>query len=166
MNADDEFAERLMHRHGVPREVGYALRAVTAVARGWGARATVTVPLADGEELRLRDRVLRVHHRPGHSPSDTVFHDAAERLLIGGDHLLAKISSNPLINRPLEGDTGERPRALLTYLESLRATRAMEVDVVLGGHGEPVTGHAELIDGRFRLHDRRARSEERRVGKE
>ena len=42
-------------------------------------------------------------------------------------------------------------------MESLRATRAMEdVDLVLAGHGEPVTDHVALIDERFRLHRRRA----------
>ena len=158
MDGDDAFAEDLMARHGVPEEVRYALRAVSSAFRGWGARATVTAPLADGAELRLRDRVLRVHHRPGHSPSDTVLHDAAARVLIGGDHLIAHISSNPLITRPLDGAPGSgRPRALLTYMASLRATRAMDgVDVVLPGHGEPVTDRAELIDDRFRMHDRRA----------
>ena len=45
----------------------------------------------------------------------------------------------------------------MTYLESLRATRAMDLRVVLAGHGEPVTDHRALIDERFRMHERRAR---------
>ena len=32
----------------------------------------------------------------------------------------------------------------------------MPVEVVLPGHGEPVTDHAKLIDERFALHERRA----------
>jgi hypothetical protein len=32
----------------------------------------------------------------------------------------------------------------------------MDLDVILAGHGEPVTGHAKLIDERFALHERRA----------
>jgi glyoxylase-like metal-dependent hydrolase (beta-lactamase superfamily II) len=157
MEADDTFAEQLMSRHGVPRDVGYALRAVSSAFRAWGSKGTVTMPLADGAELRLRDRTFRVLHRPGHSPSDTVFHDAEHRVLIGGDHLIAHISSNPLITRPLAGDDDERPKALLIYLESLRATQAMDdVDVVLPGHGSEVRNRAELIDQRFRMHERRA----------
>jgi len=96
-----------------------------------------------------------VHHRPGHSPTDTVFHDRARRILIAADHLLGHISSNPLITRPPEGSS-ERPQALVTYLESLRATREMDVDLVLPGHGEPVTDHRGVIDERFALHRRRA----------
>jgi glyoxylase-like metal-dependent hydrolase (beta-lactamase superfamily II) len=99
--------------------------------------------------------VLRVHHRPGHSPTDTVFHDPERRVLIGADHLIAHISSNPLLTAPAEGEP--RPRALVTYLESLRATREMDLDVVLTGHGEPIADHVALIDDRFRMHERRAR---------
>jgi glyoxylase-like metal-dependent hydrolase (beta-lactamase superfamily II) len=116
--------------------------------------------LADGEELAFAGRTLQALHRPGHSPSDTVFWDAERRVLIGGDHLLGHISSNPLVSRPLGGRSGEpgdgRPRALLTYIRSLRETREMPIDVVLPGHGEPVTDHATLIDERFALHERRA----------
>jgi glyoxylase-like metal-dependent hydrolase (beta-lactamase superfamily II) len=159
MEGDDAFAEALMLRHGIPRDVTAALRAVTQVTRGWGHAATVTRPLRDGEALRFAGRTWRVHHRPGHSPSDTVFHDESSGELVGGDHLIKHISSNPLISRPLDGrgSPTQRPRALPTYLGSLRATRAMDgVRVVVPGHGEPIDDHAALIDERFRMHERRA----------
>ena len=53
-------------------------------------------------------------------------------------------------------DEGERPQALVTYLDSLRRTRDMQLDIVLSGHGVPITDHVALIDERFRQHDRRA----------
>jgi glyoxylase-like metal-dependent hydrolase (beta-lactamase superfamily II) len=170
---DDLFAERLMLRHGIPPEVVTALRAVSAGFRGWGAAVEVTRPLRDGGELVLGDRTLRVLHRPGHSPSDTVFHDASRSMLIAADHLIAHVSSNPLLARPLEtgapssaqvqaqgdgepDDEPARPRALLTYMDSLTQTRAMDLSLVLSGHGRPITDHAALIDERFRMHHRRA----------
>src|SRR3712207_5792115 len=58
MQADDEFAEGLMRRNGVAEDVGTALRAVSSAFRGWGAPATVTRRLSEGDELRLRDRTL------------------------------------------------------------------------------------------------------------
>jgi glyoxylase-like metal-dependent hydrolase (beta-lactamase superfamily II) len=165
MEGDDAFAEAIMLLHGIPRPVTSALRAVTQVARGWGHRATVTRPLRDGDTLQFAGREWRVHHRPGHSPSDTVFHDEGSGELIGGDHLIKHISSNPLISRPLDGHGGaERPRALLTYLDSLRATRAMKgVRTVLPGHGEPVDDHSTLIDERFAMHERRAEKLQRLI---
>jgi glyoxylase-like metal-dependent hydrolase (beta-lactamase superfamily II) len=43
------------------------------------------------------------------------------------------------------------------YLESLRLTRAMPIETVLPGHGDPFGDHAQLIDERFAMHERRAR---------
>ena len=65
---DDSFAEMLMLRHGIPPEIVTALRAVSAGFRAWGSAVEVTRPLADGGELRLRDRTLRVLHRPATAP--------------------------------------------------------------------------------------------------
>ncbi len=159
MEADDRFAARMMLRHGLTEDVVLALRAVSAGYRAWGASVTVTRPLAAGSTLRLRDRAFEVLHRPGHSPSDTVFFDAERRILIGGDHLIAHISSNPLLTRPL-GDRGadeaDRPQALVDYIASLEATHAMDLDFVLAGHGRPVGDHRRLIDERMRVHGRRA----------
>jgi glyoxylase-like metal-dependent hydrolase (beta-lactamase superfamily II) len=153
--ADDDFATEMMLRHGIPEDMATALRSVSLAFRAWGSRADVTRPLRDGEPLALRDRTLHVHHRPGHSPTDTVFHDRDRRMLIGADHLLAHVSSNPLLTRPRDGST-ERPKALLQYLDSLAATREMDMDLVLPGHGDPITDHRALIDQRFALHRRRA----------
>ena len=156
---EDRFAERLMLRHGIPPEIVTALRAVSAGFRAWGSAVEVTRPLADGSELQLRDRTLRVLHRPGHSPSDTVFVEERRGIMLAADHLIAHISSNPLLARPLgagEDYAGPRPQALVTYIDSLEKTRAMDLALVLPGHGRPITDHASLIDERFRLHARRA----------
>jgi glyoxylase-like metal-dependent hydrolase (beta-lactamase superfamily II) len=157
---DDELAEALMLRHGIPRDVVTALRSMSRAFRAWGGSAPVDRRLRDGETLEFAGRRLQALHRPGHSPSDTVFWDADHRSLIGGDHLIGHISSNPLVSRPLGGKSGEpgdgRPRALMMYLRSLRETRAMPIATVLPGHGDPVTDHVKLIDERFALHERRA----------
>ena len=156
---DDRFAEALMLAHGIPSEIVTALRAVSAGFRAWGAAVEVTRPLADGGELVLSERTLKVLHRPGHSPSDTVFLDQERGILLAADHLIAHISSNPLLARPLgsgERCEGPRPQALLTYMASLERTKAMELELVLPGHGRPISDHVALIDERFRMHRRRA----------
>ncbi len=167
---DDALAEDLMLRHGIPRDVVSALRAVSRSYRGWGASAKVGRTLADGGTLEFADRTLEVLHRPGHSPSDTVFWDAERGILLAADHLIAHISSNPLISRPLGGrsgeDDGSRPRALRMYLDSLALTRELPAEVVLPGHGEPVDDHRGLVDERFRLHERRAQKIGRLIAEE
>jgi len=155
IEADDRFAASLMLRHGIPEDVVVALRSVSRSFRAWGAKANVTRPLHDGEELRFLDRVLEVQHRPGHSPSDTVFWDAERKILLCADHLIAHISSNPLISRPLD-DSDERRHALMIYMDSLRLTRELPAKILLPGHGDPITDHQALIDERFALHRRRA----------
>ena len=160
---EDASPSAMMLRHGIPPEIVTALRAVSAGFRAWGSAVEVTRPLRDGAELELRDRTLRVLHRPGHSPSDTVFLDEQRgSILLAADHLIAHISSNPLLARPLRrgrgvlDHAGPRPQALITYMDSLEKTRAMELELVLPGHGRPITDHAALIDERFRMHERRA----------
>jgi glyoxylase-like metal-dependent hydrolase (beta-lactamase superfamily II) len=163
-SADDAFAQAIMLRHGIPTDMATVLGTVGAAFRAFGCSATVTHPLHEGDALHFRDRTLQVMHRPGHSPTDTIFWDARREILFGGDHLLARISSNPLISRPPvpEADVnatgpGARPRALVSYIESMRATRELPARLVLGGHGDPIFDHVALIDERLRLHQRRAR---------
>ncbi len=155
--ADDEFAQGVMRRHGVPDDLATVLGSLAAAFRAFGSSGNVTRELRDGDELQFRDRTLRVHHRPGHSPSDTVLWDSDREMLIAGDHLLARISSNPLVSRPLSGDPDQpRPQALVQYIDSMRITREMPARLVLSGHGDPILEHAELIDERLRMHRRRA----------
>ena len=149
--ADDAHAAALMARHGVAPDIVAVLEALSQNFRAWGSSSPVDRQLADGDELPFARRTWRVHHRPGHSATDTVFHDAERRELIGGDHLIGHISSNPLASK-------DQPQALVSYLDSLRATAAMDgVDRVLPGHGEEVTGVADLVSARLRMHERRAR---------
>ena len=148
-----------------PGDVVQALRSVSRAFRAWGASATVTWPLADGERARAARSPPRGPAPPGPlALRHGVLGRRPPDRCIGGDHLIKHISSNPLISRPLPEPDGTpvevtpetRPRALMTYLGSLRKTREMPARLVLPGHGEPIADHAALIDERFRLHPRRA----------
>jgi glyoxylase-like metal-dependent hydrolase (beta-lactamase superfamily II) len=152
--ADDQFAVDLMRRSGIPEDVTEALRSVSRSFRDWGSHVHVTRPLEDGETIEFSDRQLQALHRPGHSPSDTVFWDEERKILFSADHLLAHISSNPLVSRPLDGSPG-RPQALVTYIESMKRTREMPAEILLPGHGEPIVDHVDLIDKRLAGHERR-----------
>lgn len=154
------FVEQRLVRHGLPQEIALGARAADAMVRGYAEPVAVTHPLADGDVLPFADREWHVHHRPGHSTSDTVFHDRAARVLVGGDHLLANVSSNALISEPLraaeeEADPTLRLTPLRDYRASLALTREMDLDGVLGGHGDPVVDHRALIDSRSAATERR-----------
>lgn len=151
---EDQMAVDLMVRYGVPEDIANLLKEVTASFRELGAPVDVNRPFAAGEEITMGSRPYETFHRPGHSPSDTVFWDEERGLMFGGDHLLSHISSNPLISRSLDGSE-ERTRSLINYRESLQATAAMPVKIMLSGHGLAITDHADLIERRLAGQDRR-----------
>lgn len=153
-DAEDDLAVSLMLRHGIPEEIASTLRAVSSAYRGLGDRVEVTEPLTAGQTIDIGGMEMEIHHRPGHSPSDTVFFDPSTGTAFGGDHLLSHISSNPLIARSLD-ESGERTRSLIDYTESLLRTREMEIEVMFSGHGDPVADHRSLIDARLAAQDRR-----------
>lgn len=157
---DDDDARDVMLRHGVEPQVAAALRAVADIVRGWGAPSSPDRLLHDGEGLDLGGRSFTVHHRPGHSVSDIVLLDGDGRIALCGDHLLADISSNAVLARPLGPMTEtaplRRPQPLVQYRASLRATRALDFEIGLGGHGRAFTDHRALVDSRLADHDRRA----------
>lgn len=164
MEHDDRYAVETMARSGIERQVATTLRTMSAAFRVFGRGAEVDRQLADGDTIEAGGRRLTVLFRPGHSPTDTVFHDSDSGILIGGDHLLERISSNPIAHAPIGAEDPEeaarsegRPRPLLRYMESMRATRELDISLVLPGHGDEFADPAALIDRRLEFHSRRAR---------
>ena len=111
-------------------------------------------PIGEGERLRTRHLDLEVLEMPGHTPGLLCLYDRGRRLLFSGDHLLEKISPNPLIELGPAGEEGWF-RPLLCYLASVERARALEVDLVLPGHGPPFSGHRAVIDALLGFHARR-----------
>jgi len=162
MDRDDAYAVAMMRRHGIDDDVRGTLDDISRSFRRYGEGAAVDVAVGDGERIVAGGRAFTAYERPGHSPTDTVFLDAGG-LLIGGDHLLAKVSSNPIAHVPIDDrdpvEVAARAprRALVEYLASMRATAAMDVSVVLPGHGEAFADHRGLVASREDMHARRAR---------
>jgi glyoxylase-like metal-dependent hydrolase (beta-lactamase superfamily II) len=162
MDADDAYAVALMRRHGVTEKTVETLHGISRAFRRFVGDVPVTRVVADGDELVAGGRIWRVRERPGHSPTDTVL--VSDGVLLSGDHLLERISSNPIAHVPIGAPdpaalaaSSDRPRTLLTYAASLRATAADDRgELILPGHGAPFTGAAALIERRLELHERRA----------
>lgn len=122
-------------------------------AMGKGARWTSTFArqvepsrareLHAGERFRFKHLELEVLHLPGHTPGLVCLWEPNHRILFADDHLLAKVSPNPLLEI---GEDGETKKALVTYFQSARRVQAMDIDWVLPGHGAPFQGHRELIE--------------------
>src|SRR5262245_44157760 len=154
VGADDAYQAELMRHQGVPEETVSTLEDVSRAFRRFGSGLLVDRPLDPGAEVRLAGRRLVLHHRPGHSPTDTLFVDPDARVAFVGDHLLRLISSNPVIH----AQWGLHPRrsALVAYLDSLQRTAELDIDLVLPGHERTFGDHRDLVERRPAFHRDRA----------
>lgn len=127
-------------------------------AKGWGRFAAMVSPIPvqiiriqDGETLRIGARTWRVVTGCGHSPEHACLVDEAGKLMIAGDQVLPRITSNVslTLSEP-EGDP------LGDWLGSIAKLKTLRDDLlVLPAHGEPFTGlHARLDALAAGHHDR------------
>jgi glyoxylase-like metal-dependent hydrolase (beta-lactamase superfamily II) len=117
-------------------------------------RVPEVLPLAEGDVVRTRHLTLHALHMPGHTPGLVCLHAPEQRLLLAGDHLLEKVSPNPLIELGPNGEEGWF-RPLVAYLASLARARALDLDLVLPGHGPPFADHRRVIDDLVAFYGRR-----------
>jgi glyoxylase-like metal-dependent hydrolase (beta-lactamase superfamily II) len=141
-------------RQGVPSEVVEVVSRAGERSFSLARRVGAVQDLREGDLLRTRELALEVLHMPGHTPGLVCLYDRARRLFFSDDHLLAKVSPNPLIDLGPDGQDGAF-RPLIAYLGSLERTRALEIELVLPGHGPPFSGHREVIDGLLAFYRKR-----------
>ncbi len=140
----DDYAAHLV-RLGVPPDVLAEVGREGEHGFRLSRRVREVRPIGEGDMLKMRRLALRVLHMPGHTPGLVCLQDADSRLFFASDHLLEKVSPNPIIELGPNGEDGFF-QPLVAYLESIRRTRALDIGLVLPGHGEPFSGHREVID--------------------
>ncbi|MDF0726113.1 MBL fold metallo-hydrolase [Cytobacillus sp. S13-E01] len=92
---------------------------------------------------------------PGHAQSHIILYRKRDGLAIGGDHLLEKISPNPLLE-PSPNEGSARPKPQVQYNHSLKKLFALDISRVVTGHGEDVLDAHNLINKRLRRQEERA----------
>jgi len=119
-----------------------------------GRRLPDVMPLVPGDTFHCKHATLEVLHMPGHTPGLCCFYDRKHKLLLSSDHLLERVSPNPLIELRSNGKpTPFRP--LISYFESLDRVRSLAIDLVLPGHAAPFSAYLELIDSLFDFYQHR-----------
>ena len=108
--------------------------------------------VVDGEELAIGGRTWRAVLGRGHSPEHLCLHCPELRVLISGDQVLPRISSNVSVF-PTEPDANP----LGEWLESLAAIKAQVPDdvLVLPSHNEPFRGLHARLDALVAGHEER-----------
>jgi glyoxylase-like metal-dependent hydrolase (beta-lactamase superfamily II) len=116
--------------------------------KGWGRFAAIVSPvpvgivrMQEGDEIAIGARRWRVVIGSGHSPEHACLVDEAGKLLIAGDQVLPRITSNVSLSlsEPEADPLGE-------WLASIAKLKRLPDDLlVLPSHGEPFLGlHARL----------------------
>ncbi len=148
------FYADLMRQAAVPDDVVGRIHRATQGVNRFARPVGVDVPLDEGDTLRLAGREWHVLHTPGHAAGLVCFYEPASRTLLSSDHLLADISSNPVVEPPPPGHS-ERPRSLALYTASLRRVAALDVRRALPSHGPVIHDVAGLVRRRMAFHERR-----------
>jgi glyoxylase-like metal-dependent hydrolase (beta-lactamase superfamily II) len=131
------------------RAAGWDDERITAeAAKGWGRFSSVVSPvpvsfvrMRDGDTIGIGGRRWRVLVGSGHSPEHACLVDDDSGIMIAGDQVLPRITSNVSLSlsEPEADPLGD-------WLGSIERLRALPADLlVLPSHGEPFTGlHARL----------------------
>ncbi len=141
------------------RAAGWSQAQIEAqAAKGWGGFASMVseipasyVRLQDGDSLTIGSRRWEIICGNGHSPEHACLLDREAKLLIAGDQVLPRITSNVSVtlSEP-EGDP------LGDWLDSIAKLKRLPDDLlVLPSHGEPFTGLHARLDSLDRGHRER-----------
>lgn len=127
-------------------------------AKGWGRFAAMVAPvpvsfvrMQDGDTLRIGARDWRIVVGSGHCPEHACLLDEEGGLLIAGDQVLPRITSNVSLSlsEPEADPLGD-------WLSSIAKLKTLPDSLlILPSHGEPFTGlHARLDALAYGHHDR------------
>lgn len=133
------------------REYGLFGRAVSPLPSGYAR-------MRDGDRLSIGSNDWRVVVGEGHSPEHACLWREVDGVVLGGDQILPKISSNVSV-WPTEPDADP----LGDWLESLKRMKTVFPDdvLVLPSHGEPFRGVQARLDALIRGHQTALRRLER-----
>lgn len=151
------FYAGLMQQAAVPVEIMTAIGRATGNVNRYAQPVAVDTMLHEGDTLRLAGWDWRVLHTPGHSAGLICLYEPVNRILLSSDHLLADISSNPVVEPPPPGEA-ERPRSLVLYQQSLQRVASMRIERALPSHGPIIYDVAGLVRERLEFHQQRMAS--------
>jgi glyoxylase-like metal-dependent hydrolase (beta-lactamase superfamily II) len=142
---------------GIPDEVRASFSSV------WDVVRDMTHPIDpdrlwlvdDGDTLDAGGRTWQAHVTPGHAVGHLSLYDPTDRTLLSGDHLLACITPNPVLEPDTATPHGRR-RSLIEYLDSLERFCRMDPISVLPGHGPAFTDVPTLATAMRTHHGERA----------
>lgn len=153
LDEQEDFYKKIMVEFDLPEKFFPFLKSFTSGIK-YGCHRPLTGYLHEKDvPLGLPEwTVIETH---GHAQGHIGLYREKDGIYIGGDHLLAHISSNPTLEPPLPGKT-ERPKPQLQYNEALRKLLEIPMSLVYTGHGTEIKEKDRLIHKRLNEQHERA----------
>ncbi|MCP3032639.1 MBL fold metallo-hydrolase [Halobacillus sp. A1] len=149
----EQFFHDMYSEAGVPNEYFHLLKGLRKPLK-WTAEGKLNLELLEGDSIPNHEE-WRVIETPGHAQSHLSFFRHEDGALLGGDHLLFHISSNPLLEPPFQPNE-PRPKPLIQYRQSMKKLLEYPITTVYPGHGKTFNGVEELIEKRILKQEERA----------
>ena len=142
-----------MTKLGVPPEELVLLERMHPYLLTMGRPLGQVERVSEGDTFQFRHFAAKAVHSPGHTPGLCCLYIQSARMLLSGDHILEKVSPNPLIE--VRADGQPKFRALATYLRTTEETRKLDIDLVLPGHGGPFGDANRILENLVRFYGQR-----------
>jgi glyoxylase-like metal-dependent hydrolase (beta-lactamase superfamily II) len=149
-DAPDDLIEAIasmLRREGAPAEEIDSLKNASMPVRPFVSAVRPDLLVEDGDKPDVPGWELKAIWTPGHSPGHLCFHEASNRLMLSGDHVLPRITPNISVH-PQAG-----PDPLGDFLASLDKVGAYDVDEVLPAHEHRFVDLQERV-AQLRAHHR------------
>jgi len=148
------FLKSILLRNGVPKGLGEEAIRYIESAQTLADPLDEAFFLTDGDAIPFQSMTWTALLCPGHSPGLLCFHWPEKKILLTGDHLLKKVTPNPILNVS-ENVLPFRYPSLREYLTSLEKIERMDLSLLLPGHGEMIDDPQGLIQKIFAHHRER-----------
>ncbi|MDR1603483.1 MAG: MBL fold metallo-hydrolase [Gracilibacteraceae bacterium] len=106
----------------------------------------------NGDRIDVGDYHFQCLETSGHAPDHLCLYEADKKILLCGDHILAKITPNITV---WGAPWGIERDFLGEYLDNLKKSAELEIDLLLPGHRAVIRDHRRRIGELLEHHDRR-----------
>ncbi|MFS0820200.1 MBL fold metallo-hydrolase [Bacillus sp. 1P02SD] len=139
--------KEMVLQHGVPEDLADGIADHMEKLGQNVLPLPVAKPISD--TIEFGDKQWIVIHTPGHSEGHVCFFQEEEGILIGGDHILEKITPN------ISVWPGASQHPLHEYIDSLRKIGQYPIKKIYSAHHSPVLNVKERINELIQHHDER-----------
>ncbi|KUO71545.1 MAG: hypothetical protein APF81_11260 [Desulfosporosinus sp. BRH_c37] len=124
--------------YGLPEDIRNDLRDYFKWELGFGQPLENFQTIEDGHMFTFDGAKLKAILTPGHAVGHLCYFEESKGLLFSGDTMLGNITPNPVIE-PISIEPYIRGQGLVDYIESLKKLRNLNINLILPGHGKPMS---------------------------